>query len=107
MMAAPRKHSTHPAGRHGSGGHLAGGGQAPGSFHPRIRGGGAAPAPAAGAADPGSGDPSLLGRGQRVWRRICRFSDWLDDHWIGDLIAVVCLFGSTWMLLFFVWAVAP
>jgi len=27
----------------------------------------------------------------------------LDDHWIGDLIGVVCLFGLLWLGL---WAVA-
>jgi len=32
-----------------------------------------------------------------MWQRLMAASRWLDDHWIGDLIGVVCLFGGLWL----------
>ncbi len=29
-------------------------------------------------------------------RHLTAFSRALDDHWIGDLFAVLCLFGGLW-----------
>jgi len=36
-------------------------------------------------------------------RRIGRATRALDDHWIGDLIAVICLFASLWVGLVAGW----
>ena len=32
-------------------------------------------------------------------RRFVRVLRALDDHWLGDLIAAACLFGSLWLAL--------
>lgn len=32
-------------------------------------------------------------------RAVTRLSRTLDDHWIGDLLGVLCLFGGLWGLL--------
>ena len=34
---------------------------------------------------------------QMMIGRILARLAWLDDHWIGDLIGVVCLFGGLWL----------
>ena len=36
-------------------------------------------------------------------RRAARAIRTLEDHWIGDLIGAVCLFGSVWILLVAGW----
>lgn len=40
-------------------------------------------------------------------RAIWRVLRALDDHWIGDLIGGLCLFGSMWILFLLAWAVSP
>lgn len=58
--------------------------------------------PVVGASD-GKGRPaepqaqSAPGRSGGVFRRLIRAVRRLDDHWIGDLIGVVCLFGMLWI----------
>jgi len=32
-----------------------------------------------------------------MWQRLMVASRWLDDHWIGDLIGVLSLFGGLWL----------
>lgn len=34
-------------------------------------------------------------------RSMLRFAAWLDNHWIGDALGVVCLFGLLGISLFF------
>jgi len=35
--------------------------------------------------------------GGMMWQRLMVASRWLDDHWIGDLIGVLSLFGGLWL----------
>lgn len=35
--------------------------------------------------------------------RICRMAQRLDDHWMGDLIGSICLFGSGYGALLIGW----
>lgn len=32
-------------------------------------------------------------------RKLIKIINWLDDHWLGDLIAVVSLFATGYLLL--------
>lgn len=58
--------------------------------------------PVVGASD-GKGRPaepqaqSAPGRSGGVFRSLIRAARRLDDHWIGDLIGAVCLFGMLWI----------
>jgi hypothetical protein len=31
-------------------------------------------------------------------RKLIKFSNWLDNHWVGDVIGIVCLFGTAWSI---------
>lgn len=42
----------------------------------------------------------------RLWGHIKRGAHALDDHWIGDLIGVLCLFVIPYVLLVFGWAMS-
>lgn len=42
----------------------------------------------------------------RLWGHIKHGFHALDDHWIGDLIGVLCLFGIAYALQVFGWAVS-
>lgn len=48
--------------------------------------------------------PSPLRAG---WRRIRAASDWLDGHWLGDLLGVICLFGIGFAALLIGWGMQP
>lgn len=42
-------------------------------------------------------------RGPTFWHRLVRAAQALDDHWIGDLIGAVSLFGTLWIALVAGW----
>ncbi len=44
---------------------------------------------------------SCLARVGGFWRGLCGAVARLEDHWLGDLIGVVSLFGVLWMFLLF------
>ena len=48
--------------------------------------------------------PSPLRAG---WRRIRAASDWLDGHWVGDLLGAICLFGILFAVLLIGWGMQP
>lgn len=37
------------------------------------------------------------GGARGFWRRLLRAAQALDEHWIGDLIGALCLFGLLWV----------
>ena len=42
---------------------------------------------------------SCLARVGGFWRGLCGAVARLEDHWLGDLIGAVSLFGALWILL--------
>ena len=41
------------------------------------------------------------------WRRIKAAGDWLDSHWLGDLLGTVCVFGFGFAVLLICWGLQP
>ncbi len=53
---------------------------------------------------PGGGNgPSLRHVLARCWGHLKGVAMWLDDSWVGDLIAALCLFGIGYLFLLFAW----
>lgn len=48
--------------------------------------------------------PSSLRAG---WHRIKAASDWLDNHWLGDLLGAICVFGFGFVVLLISWGLQP
>lgn len=65
-------------------------------------------APAATVAARKPASPRVLPSPVRAgWRRIKAASDWLDNHWLGDLLGAVCVFGFGFAVLLISWGVQP
>ncbi|MFV0409851.1 MAG: hypothetical protein ACK5LJ_09210 [Paracoccus sp. (in: a-proteobacteria)] len=65
-------------------------------------------APAAtGAARKPASPRAILSPLRAGWRRIRAASDWLDGHWVGDLLGAICVFGIGIAVLIIAWGVQP
>lgn len=40
-------------------------------------------------------------------RRVKTVSDWLDSHWLGDLLGAICVFGFGFAVLLICWGIQP
>ncbi|MFD1914147.1 hypothetical protein [Halodurantibacterium flavum] len=50
--------------------------------------------------------PRVLQSLRAGWRRTVHVMRWLDDHWIGDLIGVIALFGCLYLFLLLTWVIS-